>query len=82
MRLEREHTHRSVVHTDPALALVDAIIEDFGDEWVTKAMYHYRWAYQDGIDKTGRSPCRATCSSIPTAPRCTTTSSPTADWAP
>ena len=54
MRLEREHTHRSVVPTDPALALIDAISEDFGDEWVTKAMYHYRWAYQDGIDKAGK----------------------------
>ncbi|MEC7144392.1 MAG: glutathione S-transferase N-terminal domain-containing protein [Actinomycetota bacterium] len=53
MRLEREHTGRSIVPTDPALALIDAIIEDFGDEWVTKAMYHYRWAYQDGIDKAG-----------------------------
>jgi hypothetical protein len=53
MRLEREHTHRRVVPTDPALALIDAIIEDFGDEWVTKAMYHFRWAYQDGIDKAG-----------------------------
>ena len=36
MRLEREHTGRSIVPTDPALALIDAIIEDFGDEWVTR----------------------------------------------
>ena len=49
-------TPRSIVPTDPALALIDAIIEDFGDEWVTKAMYHYRWAYQDGIDKAGTLP--------------------------
>ena len=53
MRLEREHTGRSIVPTDRHL-LIDAIIEDFGDEWVTKAMYHYRWAYQDGIDKAGK----------------------------
>ncbi len=54
MRLEREYSGRSVVPTDPALALIDALIEDYGDEWVTKAMYHYRWAYADDIDKAGR----------------------------
>lgn len=53
MRLEGEFTGRSVVPTDPALALIDALIEDYGDEWVTKAMYHYRWAYADDIDKAG-----------------------------
>lgn len=38
MRLETEHTHRSVVPSDPALAFIDMIIEDFGNEWVTKMM--------------------------------------------
>ncbi|MCC7267162.1 MAG: glutathione S-transferase, partial [Caulobacteraceae bacterium] len=45
-RLEREHAGRSVRPSDPALALIDALIEDFGDEWLTKAMFHYRWAYE------------------------------------
>ena len=54
MRLEREFKGRSVVPTDPALAFIDSLIEDFGDEWVTKAMYHYRWAYQGDIDKAGQ----------------------------
>ena len=54
MRLESEFDERSVVPTDPALAFIDALIEDYGDEWVTKAMYHYRWAYQADIDKAGR----------------------------
>jgi len=53
MRLEGEFDGRSVVPTDPALALIDALIEDYGDEWVTKAMYHYRWTYTDDIDKAG-----------------------------
>lgn len=53
MRLEREYEGRSLVPTDPALAFVDSLIEDFGDEWVTKAMYHYRWTYQADIDKAG-----------------------------
>jgi len=54
MRLEGEYDGRSVVPTDPALAFIDALIEDFGDEWVTKMMYHYRWAYEADIVKAGR----------------------------
>ena len=54
MRLEGEYRGRSLVPTDPALAFVDALIEDYGDEWVTKAMYHYRWTYAADIDKAGR----------------------------
>ena len=54
MRLEGEYEGRSLVPTDPALAFVDALIEDFADEWLTKAMYHYRWAYDADIDKAGK----------------------------
>ncbi|MEM8621709.1 MAG: glutathione S-transferase N-terminal domain-containing protein [Actinomycetota bacterium] len=54
MRLETEYTGRSLVPTDPAVAFLDALIEDYGDEWVTKMMYHYRWAYAADIDKAAR----------------------------
>jgi glutathione S-transferase len=54
MRLETEYTGRSVVPTDPALGFIDTLIEDFADEWLTKAMYHYRWAYDPDIDKAGK----------------------------
>ena len=54
MRLEAEYGARSIVPADPALAFIDALIEDFADEWLTKAMYHYRWAYEPDIDKAGK----------------------------
>jgi glutathione S-transferase len=57
-RLEREHAGRSVIPSDPGLAFLDELIEDYADEWLTKAMFHYRWAYQDDIDKAaGILPC-------------------------
>jgi glutathione S-transferase len=50
-RLEREREGRSVIPTDPGLAFLDAMIEDYADEWLTKAMFHYRWSHAPDIDK-------------------------------
>jgi len=52
-RFEAEFAGRAVLPADPALALVDALLEDFGDEWLTKAMFHYRWTYAADIRKAG-----------------------------
>ncbi|MES2195548.1 MAG: glutathione S-transferase family protein [Pseudomonadota bacterium] len=48
-RLEREYSGRSVIPPDPVAAFIDFLLEDYGDEWLTKAMFHYRWAYPADI---------------------------------
>jgi glutathione S-transferase len=50
-RFEREHAGRSLVPSRPSLAFLDALLEDYADEWLTKAMFHYRWAYDADIAK-------------------------------
>jgi glutathione S-transferase len=45
-RLERESAGRAVVPARPGLAFLDALLEDYADEWLTKCMFHYRWAFE------------------------------------
>lgn len=52
-RLEDMYRPRSVIPDDEALRFIDLLVEDFADEWLTKAMFHYRWAYQADADNAG-----------------------------
>jgi len=57
-RLEARHADRGVVPADAALAFLDALVEDYADEWLTKAMFHYRWAFAPDAAKASRViPC-------------------------
>ncbi len=43
--LERRYPEPSITPEEPALAFISALLEDYADEWVNKAMFHYRWSY-------------------------------------
>ena len=43
--LEETYAERRLRPSDPALNLIDLLLEDYGDEWLSKCMFHYRWSY-------------------------------------
>lgn len=49
-RFENEYADRKLLPEDPALSFVNYLLEDFGDEWVTKYMFHYRWYFDEDAD--------------------------------
>ncbi|NWG46108.1 MAG: glutathione S-transferase [Alphaproteobacteria bacterium] len=53
-RLEGMYEGRSIVLPDPALEFLNQLLEDYADEWLTKAMFHYRWYYRPDTEKARR----------------------------
>jgi glutathione S-transferase len=50
-RFEQEFPGRGIVPPDPVMAFLDLLLEDYADEWLTKAMFHYRWTHAADIEK-------------------------------
>ena len=51
--LENIHSGRSVIPSDSVMAFLDYLLEDYADEWLTKAMFHFRWAHQRNVEFAG-----------------------------
>lgn len=51
-RFEASAPEPSTVPADPTLAFVSALLEEYGDEWGNKWMFHYRWRYQPDVWST------------------------------
>jgi glutathione S-transferase len=49
-KLEAEYPEPSIHPDDPVAAFVSALIEEFGDEWGNKWMFHFRWAREADQD--------------------------------
>jgi glutathione S-transferase len=45
-KMEARYPEPSIHPGEPALAFVSALIEEYGDEWGNKPMFHYRWFYE------------------------------------
>src|SRR5205085_9706102 len=53
--MEKLHPVPSIHPDDPVAGFISALIEEFGDEWGNKWMFHYRWARDvDQISSAGR----------------------------
>ncbi len=54
-RIESQYPQPPIHPSDPVAAFVSVLLEEFGDEWGNKWMFHYRWARDvDQISSAGR----------------------------
>jgi glutathione S-transferase len=44
--MEERFPEPSIHPPEPSAAFVSALLEEYGDEWGNKPMFHYRWAYE------------------------------------
>ena len=51
-RFEAATPEPAIIPADPTLAFVSALLEEYGDEWGNKWMFHYRWRYQPDVWST------------------------------
>ncbi|MFT5032399.1 MAG: glutathione S-transferase [Bermanella sp.] len=57
-KLEAHHPEPSLHPTDPALRFLSELLEEYGDEWANKLMFHYRWGYPADQKRRGATLAR------------------------
>ncbi len=53
-KMDELHPEPSIHPANPALAFLSALIEEYGDEWGNKGMFHYRWTYEADQESAAR----------------------------
>ena len=53
--LEERHPEPSIFPCDPAVRFLSELLEEYGDEWGNKLMFHYRWGYRADQKRRGRT---------------------------
>ena len=64
-RLDAVFPEPSIHPNDPALSFLSALIEEYGDEWGNKPMFHYRWFYEPDQQSTGERLARGMAPDLP-----------------
>ncbi len=57
---EKLQPEPSIYPINPTLAFLSALIEEYGDEWGNKQMFHYRWTYEPDQKSTAERIARLT----------------------
>lgn len=53
-KLEAQFGEPSIVPAEASLSFLSALIEDYADEWLNKAMFHYRWSYPEDQESAAK----------------------------
>ena len=54
-QVDKTHPEPSIHPGDPVANFISVLLEEFGDEWGNKWMFHYRWAREvDQLSAAGR----------------------------
>jgi glutathione S-transferase len=62
---EAANPEPSIHPPDPALAFLSALLEEYGDEWGNKPMFHYRWYYEPDQNSAAERIARSMMPDLP-----------------